>query len=657
MTLHIYAFFHLNLMFSSVEEEQRPQIVERCYWPLLRLARKHGLPLGIEAPACTLEFIQAIDPSWIIELRDLIHHGTCELIGSGYAQVIGPLVPAAVNRANLRLGMQAYQAILSHQPRIALVNEQAYSAGLVPLYKEAGYEALIMEWNNPARAHPEWDPEWRYHPQQAIGVDGGSIGLIWNKSIAFQKFQRYAHNELELDELLTYIRGHTSNEPRCFPLYGNDAEIFDFRPGRFMTEAPLQSGEWERVETLVEALSADQALSWISPSDVLQHSAGPHAGHPLRLESADQPIPVKKQDKYNVLRWALTGRDDLTINSRCHRLHQTLAASPHSTDADWQELCFLWSSDFRTHITSHRWEAYQQRLATFEARWPVVEAPIQFPPASASEEAAIPPHWSREGRWLTVNTEHVEVRFNCQRGLAVEHFIDRRLSTSPLFGTLHHGRFDDIAWGADYYSGHLVFQTPGSHQITDLQAVEPTVHIEGSCLVIAATITTPLGPIHKTWTFDAASHTLQLRIQLHWPEAGLGRLRLVPITLFPEAFDMKALQLQATNGGEIQETFYLSEKCIDHGKAVSFLVSAHQGLGLTDGIVSIQDKTKCVRLSFNPADSSYLGQIQHSPVDTTFISRLSLSAKELDDTAKSHKISLDSKIMISSRACNMLQGA
>ena len=76
--LNLYAFFHLNLMFSSVEEEQRPQIIESCYWPLLHLARRHNLPLGIEAPACTLEFIQAIDASWIAELRDLIHHGPCE---------------------------------------------------------------------------------------------------------------------------------------------------------------------------------------------------------------------------------------------------------------------------------------------------------------------------------------------------------------------------------------------------------------------------------------------------------------------------------------------------------------------------------------------------------------------------------------------------
>lgn len=641
MKLHLYAFFHLNLMFSSVEEKQRPQIVDRCYWPLLRLARKHGLPLGIEAPACTLECIQAIDPSWIRELRDLIHLGPCEFIGSGYAQVIGPLVPPAVNRANLRLGMEAYQAILGLQPRIALVNEQAYSAGLVPLYREAGYEALIMEWNNPARSHPEWDPEWRYHSQQAIGVDGSTIGLIWNKSIAFQKFQRYAHNELELHELLAYICSHISNEPRCFPLYGNDAEIFDFRPGRFMTEAPLQSGEWERIAFLVEVLAADPALLWIPPSAVLQHSAGPHEGHRLRLESADQPIPVKKQDKYNVVRWALTGRDDLSSNSRCHRLHQTLAASPHATDADWQELCYLWSSDFRTHITPSRWETYQQRLAAFEARWPADTRPVQFLSASASEEAVTPPRWSREGRWLTTSTEHIEVRFNCRRGLAVEHFIDRRLCATPLFGTLHHGRFDDIAWGADYYSGHLVFQTPGSHQITDLQAVEPIVQSEGSCLVMAATIPTPLGPIHKTWTLDAATHTLQLRIQLHWPEAGLGRLRLVPFTLVPGAFASQTLRVSAANGGAHHECFPLGQQSVDHGKAVSFLVSAHQGLGLTDGIVRLGDATKAIQLQFNPADAALLGHIQHQLVDAIWFTRLSLSARELDDTAKQAGLGMD----------------
>ena len=627
-------------MFSSVEEEQRPQIVERCYWPLLRLARKHGLPLGIEAPACTLEFIQAIDPSWIRELRDLIHHGSCEFIGSGYAQVIGPLVPAAVNRANLRLGMQTYQAILGLQPRIALVNEQAYSAGLVPLYKEAGYEALIMEWNNPARSHPEWDPEWRYHPQQAIGVDDSSIGLILNKSIAFQKFQRYAHNELELDELLTYIRGHISNEPRCFPLYGNDAEIFDFRPGRFMTEAPLQSGEWDRIEALVEALAADPGFSWIAPSAVLEQTGSPHAGHALHLESTDQPIPVKKQDKYNVVRWALTGRDDLTINSRCHRLHQTLVTSPSASDTDWRELCYLWSSDFRTHITPSRWKAFQQRLSAFEAQWARVVTPVLI--ASARTEASSsPPSWSRDGRWLNVQTAHLSICFNCRRGLAIDSYIDHRIAATPLFGTLHHGRFDDIAWGADYYSGHLVFQSPGSHQITDLVSVEPEIIQQGSTLSIKATIPTILGPIFKTWTVDAESHMLRLYLQVDWPDAGLGRLRIIPITLFPAAFSITSLAVQATNGGDHPECFSLAAHAVDHGKAVSFLVSAHQGLGLTDGTLTISDASRALQLSFNPADAALLGQIIHQPVGDTWFTRLVLSARELDDTAKQEGLSLD----------------
>ena len=33
--LRIYAVFHLNLMFSSIESWRRQEVLERCYWPLL----------------------------------------------------------------------------------------------------------------------------------------------------------------------------------------------------------------------------------------------------------------------------------------------------------------------------------------------------------------------------------------------------------------------------------------------------------------------------------------------------------------------------------------------------------------------------------------------------------------------------------------------
>src|SRR5665213_853857 len=82
--LRLFAFFHLNVAFSSIEEEQRAEVIAKCYWPLLRLAETNG-PIGIEASGFTLEEIAARDPAWITAAKNLLAQGKIELIGSGYA--------------------------------------------------------------------------------------------------------------------------------------------------------------------------------------------------------------------------------------------------------------------------------------------------------------------------------------------------------------------------------------------------------------------------------------------------------------------------------------------------------------------------------------------------------------------------------------------
>jgi len=114
-------------------------------------ARRHAWSIGIEATGYTLEEIETRDPAWIRRLRDLIQAGKAELIGSGYAQLIGPLVPAKLVAANLKIGNDVYRHLLGVSPRVALVNEQAYSGGLVGHYLDAGYEALLMDWDNRPR--------------------------------------------------------------------------------------------------------------------------------------------------------------------------------------------------------------------------------------------------------------------------------------------------------------------------------------------------------------------------------------------------------------------------------------------------------------------------------------------------------------------------
>src|SRR5712672_2499632 len=109
--LRVFAFFHLNLAFSSIEEERRAEAIARCYWPLLKLAETHR-HIGIEVSGYTLEEIARHDPAWIAQARQLIAAGKIELIGSGYSQMIGPLVPARVTAENLKIGNVLYQQLL-----------------------------------------------------------------------------------------------------------------------------------------------------------------------------------------------------------------------------------------------------------------------------------------------------------------------------------------------------------------------------------------------------------------------------------------------------------------------------------------------------------------------------------------------------------------
>lgn len=649
MVLRLYAIFHLNLAYSSIEEEQRPEVVKRCYWPLLHLVRKYKLSVGVEASGYTLEVINEIDPLWIDELGRLITEGICEFIGSGYAQIIGPLVPSEVNTANLRLGHQVYERVLGFCPQIVLVNEQAYSAGLVQHYLDAGYQAVIMEWENPASFHPEWDYEGRYFPQIACGQHGEEIPLIWNSSIAFQKFQRYAHGELELDEYLEYLCRHLGGASRLFPLYGNDVEIFDFRPGRYRTEDDIhEEGEWDRIAKLLKYLKEDDRFNFIKPSQVLNWLNSPAAGSRLHLETAEQPVPTKKQYKYNLTRWALTGRDDVGINTACWRIYEALKRNPCASDEDWRELCYLWSSDFRTHITENRWEGYRKRLAGLEKQVCERKGDSKKLPASIGMPIAVIndlPDWvdvEHDRRFLFLETDQIKARLNCRRGLAIDALWFKDISEYALLGTLHHGYYDDMSLGADFYTGHLILETAGLHKVTDLNPVEPILKqvISGE-LIVSATIPTALGPVHKQVIFFKGEAKVALHYKLAWDEIPVGSFRLGFITLNPPAFDRKTLFYRTHNGGYQPETYPLAGKTVDHGEMISMLISASQCIGVTEGIIEIGDAEKVIRVEVDKATAALAGMVTYKEVGGTFFCRLGFSAGEVDETRNSAALGAD----------------
>ena len=636
--LKAFSFFHLNLAYSAIGVERRKEVVEKCYWPLLRLARAHNLPFGIEASAWTLETIAEIDPSWLEELRHLVTHGPCEFIGCGYAQVIGPLVPAKVNEANFRIGMQRYKELLGLKPTIALVNEQAYSAGLVQLYKEAGYEALIMEWNNPARSHPEWNSEWLYYPQYAIGTEGSKISLIWNESISFQKVQRFVHGDIELSELMDYYGKHKGTRVRAFPIYGNDVEVFDFRPGRYMTEAIIETKEWERMDALYRTLLCDPDIEMVSPSSVLGMHEEEKSWQQLKLESAAYPIPVKKQDKYNALRWAVTGRDDLGINTACWNIFESLKNTlGNACEEDWKTLCYLWSSDFRTHITESRWLEYRSELSRLlqmcDSTPSKIDATYVTEQGAVSGTSESKMRWTRRGRFLDIEGARLSISFNCRRGMAVEKFADKEVCQKSLFGTLHHGAFKEIDLGADYYSGHLVLESPGRQKITDLVGLEPEIRFQNGKLVISGTISTALGNIEKKWVVNDGDGSICLSYVINWHSMPLGALRVGFVTVNPDSFNVDELEYQTHNGGAV-EIYKMGDQEFSHADSVSMLVSANQCLGLTEGEFLIGDSEKKVKIQINKLRSAGVGLVSHVRKGSSHLTRFATSLREIDDTSK-----------------------
>jgi len=640
-----YLIFHLNLAYSSIEIESRSEVIKKCYWPLLELVESTGIPIGIELSGWTLRELAAIDPAWVRTFRNLLTEGRCELIGSGYGQIIGPLVPYDINHWNQRLGVEEYQRLLAIRPTIALVNEMAYCSSLVEIYQDSGYAGFIMDRDNVRLALGIEDQPISKVPTHAMGNKGEISPVLWSDSILFQKLQHFAHGDITLALYLAYIRQRIENGERLIPIYCNDAEIFDYRPGRFREERPIHTeGEWERLKRALEEIERTIGVRWCSPSVALAATDQTPERRVSSLVSATQPLPVKKQAKYNVSRWAVTGRDNTWINTMCHRLTNHLSGIPvaEQRSADWRSLCELWASDLRTHITERRWRHACNNLGSLAHTLGVAlkygheEAQPVGTPVQSGEQANIEGFaLSRDSEniLLSVETKVMRLVLNLRRGLTVHSLSFLSQDFTPVIGTLQHGYFDTIALGADYYSGGVIIEYPEKRRrITDLERVEPEIIEVRDGLQLLVRIPTSFGEIVKTVTAHRRRESISLGYSFPRWQRMRGVIRVGMITLFPEAFT-DPITVACVNGGPAAEYFTLDRPC-DHSAVSSTLVSCMTGLGATDGTLVIGDRTRRLVIGWDPAQCAVMPMIVHKLAKPNPLTRIIFSLQEIDESAR-----------------------
>lgn len=625
----LYSVYHCNLMFSSIEVEKRAEVIQKCYWPLLNLA-ENGYKISLEASAITLEYILELDKCWIEELKKLIVEEKIEFIGSGYSQIIAPIVPHEINSKNLRIGQEVYQKILGMNPRIFLVNEMAFSADLISLYKSIGIESIILEWNNFYKFTSDVTREHSFGPVKLKDKKNNSLNVFWADTIFFQKFQRYVHGELDRSSYLDFINSRVKEKKdQYIPVYTSDAEIFDFRPGRYKTENSLSVNEWEAIAKLYADLKKISPFVFLT--DILKECVH---GLPELYFSSLIPIQVKKQDKYNIFRWAVGGRNNLKVNSSCYKILAHCLANKITDDLSWKELLFYWSSDFRTHITQSRYQDFESRIAkTLDS----------IRSDGSQKENAIKAGGKMvvqvKENTIEISTGHFDLKINRNKGLSIESFQRKSDKKNAIIGRIEHGTYDDISYSNDYFSGHAICYDNERKQYTHLFKRNETIKELENCIVITAN-----NSCNDKFIIEDVITVFDQYVELHRIikvlDLSLNIVHPFIFTFLPDD-RLRNFHYQTTCGGDKLHDYCLSQSAVQIQQTKHLTITALNGFSPTSGILSVitGNDEGHIRFEIDNTASPLVASFQYEDEvgigkEKMPFCRLVFSAQEINDAYK-----------------------
>jgi hypothetical protein len=629
--MKLYSIFHLNTAFSSIERNQIPTIIKNCYWPLLKISEDTNVKISIEATASSLLDINGIDKKWIKKLKKLILTGKCEFLGSGFKQIISPLIPYEVNNYNLKRGNEIYKKLLNFTPNICFVNEQAFSSSMIDLYYSNGYNSIIIDWNNFLKANPSTNNKIKYQVCSIKDNKKNTIDVIWNNSINFQKFQRYIYDEINLHELTNEIENLKNKKNINYCLYGSDVEIFNFRPKRFFNEKKIEFDEWSKIKNLFSNLSKNKKVEFSLIKDLTRESKRTLLKN---ITTPKNPILVKKQDKYNITRWALTGHDDLKLNTYCWNLFYKIKNKKNKKN--WDELCNFWSSDYRTHLTKKKWKELENKINKRHKLNKKAVTNYKYLPKIINT-----------GEYLLKN-KNVEVILNAKKGLTIKSYKNLRISAKKLFGWVPQGYLDLIDNDVDYFSGHFTHESEAI-KYSDLNFNNKFILVSKNKLLIKV----KNEKINYTKIIELKNNELSLELFIKKIKSGVTRIFY--ITLNPENFSQKSLFYACKNGSKRIEKFFIkNSKNFNHGNRVSASVSANTCLGATDNKFYLGDKKKCMVISIDRKLSCIFPMVQFIKNKKRYLFRVYFSAGESDDTLKIKNKNTEAKIKIKAIKNNLI---
>ena len=632
-----FLFFHFNLFFSSIDETSRKLIIKNCYYPILNIAEIYNIPVNIEASARTLLEIKKIDKEFIKLLNKLIKIKKVHFVGSGFNQIIAPLVPFEVTSKNLKIGNYYYKKILGKKPETALVNEMAFSADIAEIYTDSGYKNIIIDYDNLVSSKKNKTPDHCY-----TSLSKKKLNLIYASSFLFQQFQSCVYGDISINKYLNNINKYKKNININLPIYSGDAEVFNFRTGRFYAEREKIHNEWKRVYKLLDSIinKNDINLCLINDFTIANSQSK------IYQDTAEAPISVKKQPKYNVSRWAVSGRSDQKINTACYKIlkQKRTIIKKIGFKKFYENLLDLWSSDYRTHITKKRWIGYNQKLNYMLA---FVKKDTNYKDKHSFKKIIPKPsvYFDEEKTLLFINTSKIKMILNVRRGLSIDSLAYKSQKFKPIIGTIHRDETRSIYEGADFYTGHTIHEIINPMlKITDLNNTVPRIYENEKCIKIFSNQKFKYGKLVKTIELRKDTETVFIQTNYAFNKKNIGSIRMNNITFLN--INKKKIRYLCNNGGKKANEHALNNY-FDQSSAPTKFVSIKNGLGCTDSRLGFKIGNDVINFEWDNSENFVLPSIQYKKINEQKILRIFFCNQEFDETSHPIKSSLNFKVKIS----------
>jgi len=632
-SLDLYQVFHGNLQFSSIPKNKYRSVINNCYWPLIRIIEKNRkLKLGIEFSGLTLLEIKKNDNKLLEKINKLIKEGKLEFIGSSYTQAIFPLIPYEINLKNLKLGIEIYKKILSLVPEIFYVNEQTFSDGIIGVYKKAGVKNIIIDFDSTPE-DVRLNKSLLYKPAKIISQHGEKLNVIWSSSIAFQKFQRHIFDEMSLEDYQKYLLSHLSKvENRYFPLYVGDWEIFGYSPKGISRNF---NNDYKRMGQFLEKLTEEKKINFILPKQALANKIR----NEIKLIDPSSPISSKKQEKYNVLRWALAGKNTIFRNTDCFRLHQSIntlkkkrLANKSIIESLEVNLIKLWGSDYRTNTTDDKNREYNDLLTkTQKTIKNYMNKAYNFQDIKLDDTNLKNKYQvTTKESWAT---ESVNLTLDWRKGISIKELIFPKIFPKKIAGLVAHGYFQNQQLASDWFTGHCLFETDKDNKYTDLYPAKIFIKKNNNGDInLFSKIKTPIGTIRKNYKVYQALPRVDLQYVFNFRKVEFKSARIGNITLDPTNFDNKNLWYATVNGGKSKELFKIGKTDIAQDELVSLRISSHGCLGATNGWVAVGDNKKGLAIIWGKAQIASCPIIHFEKTPQGLFARIQPSIAESDET-------------------------